>query len=98
MCCCRFCICAASRPATSSRRLRRSALLGRDAPNLSPSVIGRLRARREQPVSLPTADELASQVRGVTVASTERAGLPVLETAANRTVVRLDILTCRYRR
>ena len=37
--CCRFSTCAASRPATSKRPL----LLGRDAPNLSPSVIGRLK-------------------------------------------------------
>src|SRR3954469_5605445 len=36
--CCRSCTCAASRPVIS-----RSVLLGKDAPNLSPSVIARLK-------------------------------------------------------
>src|SRR4051794_41768921 len=36
--CCRSCTCAASRPVIS-----RSVLLGKDAPNLSPAVIARLK-------------------------------------------------------
>jgi putative transposase len=41
MLCCRFFICAASRPAAFREAL--AALLGKDAPSLSPSVIGRLK-------------------------------------------------------
>jgi len=41
--CCRFSTCAEYRPATSRRRWL-AALLGKDAPNLSPAVITRLTA------------------------------------------------------
>src|ERR1700729_1341890 len=40
--CCRFSICAGYRPATSEAL---TALLGKDAPNLSPAVITRLTAQ-----------------------------------------------------
>ncbi len=43
--CCRSCICAAYRWATSRKRWQ--PLLGKDAPNLSPSVIARLRGEWE---------------------------------------------------
>ena len=44
--CCWCCICAASRRAISRRRC--GALLGKDAPNLSPAVITRLTGEWEE--------------------------------------------------